>query len=126
MIQYDWLFILGDLVSDGALHDAWIVLATKLLLKEALSLLNSVSLKDVASLRVALFLRIHIGLARLIVLLLKDIDLCPQDVDLLLAIQILIDVPLTQKLNLVKDLFIVFFNQVIRVKDLLKLLESVL
>ena len=126
MIQYDWLFILGDLVSDGALHDAWIVLATKLLLKEALSLLNSVSLKDVASLRVALFLRIHIGLARLIALLLKDIDLCPQDVDLLLAIQILIDVPLTQKLNLVKDLFIVFFNQVIRVKDLLKLLESVL
>ena len=96
MIQYDWLLILGDLVSDGALHDAWIVLATQLLLKEPLSLLNSVSLKDVASLRVALFLRIHIGLARLIVLLLKDINLCPQDVDLLLAIQILINVPLTQ------------------------------
>jgi len=75
---------------------------------------------------VALFLRIHIGLARLIVLLLKDINLCPQDVDLLLAIQILIDVPLTQQLNLVKDLFIVFFDQVIRVKDLFQLLESVL
>lgn len=74
--------------------------------------------------RVFLWLRL-LGLDRFVILLLEDLNLIPEDVDLLLRVQKLIDVLLAQGLNLIKDLFVILLHHVILVEDLLKLLKSV-